>query len=163
MTTTASDVLAVPVAPVAPVAPTRARASAAGRWRTMARIGLRMMFHDKIKLPGTLVGVVFAVILIDQQSGAGLYRNSMYVDHANADLWISSTRAIQIPPVLMLATLGGALVMCVLASTFAALRIRSLECSDDRRRRARGDQDLRHRRDRLPGAHSPERVQGSDN
>jgi putative ABC transport system permease protein len=37
------------------------------------------------------------------------------------------TLAIQVPPALMLATLGGALVMCVLASTFAALRIRSLE------------------------------------
>ena len=98
MTTTASDVLAVRVAPVAPI---RARASAAGRWRTMARIGLRMMFHDKIKLPGTLVGVVFAVILIDQQSGAGLavlYRNSMYVDHANADLWIAPIRTRTLAP-----------------------------------------------------------------
>src|SRR5690348_9061526 len=31
------------------------------RWLTMARVGLRMMLHDKAKFAGALVGVVFAV------------------------------------------------------------------------------------------------------
>ena len=38
----------------------------------MARVGLRMMFHDKVKFLGTLVGVVFAVVLVNQQAGTGL-------------------------------------------------------------------------------------------
>jgi putative ABC transport system permease protein len=83
------------------VAPIRGRASSIHRWRMMARIGLRMMFHDKVKFVGTLVGVVFAVILIDQQSGAGLGvldRNAMYVDHAHADLWIAPALSRTLQP-----------------------------------------------------------------
>ena len=41
----------------------RARASAGQSFATMARVGLRMMFHDRLKMIGTLLGVVFAVFL----------------------------------------------------------------------------------------------------
>lgn len=66
----------------------------------MATIGIRMMFHNRVKFAGTLVGVIFAVFLVDQQSGAGLgilERNVMYVEHAHADLWVVpvGTRTVQ--------------------------------------------------------------------
>ena len=62
------------------------------RWRTMAQVGLRMMFHDKLKMLGTLIGAVFAVVLSNQQAGTfmGLiYKNIMFVDQTAADLWIA--------------------------------------------------------------------------
>jgi putative ABC transport system permease protein len=71
--------------------PILTRASSAMRWRTMARVGLRMMIHDKMKLAGTLIGVVFAVLLSNQQAATFLgllQRNVMFVDAAGADLWI---------------------------------------------------------------------------
>lgn len=76
------------------------RASLWARWRTMARVGLRMMFHDKLKMVGTLAGVVFAVVLSGQQAGTFLgllYKNVMFVQNADADLWIApkSTQALQ--------------------------------------------------------------------
>ena len=39
------------------------------RLRTMVQVALRMMFHDKLKLAGTLFGVIFAVVLTNQQVG----------------------------------------------------------------------------------------------
>jgi putative ABC transport system permease protein len=57
----------------------------------MARVGLRMMVHDKLKMVATLVGVVFAVLLSNQQLGTflGLVdKNTMFIDHAGADIWI---------------------------------------------------------------------------
>jgi putative ABC transport system permease protein len=61
------------------------------RWRTMARVGLSMMFHDKLKMIGTLTGVVFAVVLSNQQAGTFLglmQKNVMFIENAGADLWI---------------------------------------------------------------------------
>jgi putative ABC transport system permease protein len=61
------------------------------KWRAMARVGLHMMFHDKLKMLATLAGVVFAVILANQGAGTFLgllYKNTMFVDNAGADLWI---------------------------------------------------------------------------
>ncbi len=46
----ASGLLARPAA--AAPRPILARASFVARWRTMARIGLRMAFHDKMKFAG---------------------------------------------------------------------------------------------------------------
>jgi putative ABC transport system permease protein len=57
----------------------------------MATVGLRMMVHDKLKMLGTLVGVVFAVLLSNQQAGTflGLLgKNTMFIENAGADLWI---------------------------------------------------------------------------
>ncbi len=71
--------------------PIGTRASLLKRFATMAKVGVRMMFFDKLKLVGTLVGVVFAVVLSNQQAGTFmglLYKNRMIVERADADLWI---------------------------------------------------------------------------
>jgi putative ABC transport system permease protein len=70
------------------------------RWPTMARVGLAMMFHDKLKMIGTLTGVVFAVVLSNQQAGTFLglmHKNVMFIKNAGADLWIvpPATEALQ--------------------------------------------------------------------
>ncbi len=74
------------------VVPRRARRSAAvARMRTMAKVGFRMMFHDKAKLVGTIVGVVFAVVLAVQQLSIlfGLLdKNVMFIDNAGAEIWV---------------------------------------------------------------------------
>lgn len=80
--------------------PAPLKASWLTRTRTMAQVGYRMMFHDKLKLLGTLFGVVFAVILCSQQLGVmfGLvYRNTMFVSQTEADIWIvpPSTETLQ--------------------------------------------------------------------
>ncbi|MEN9799267.1 MAG: hypothetical protein RL653_2963 [Pseudomonadota bacterium] len=62
------------------------------RWRTMAGVGIRMMFHDRLKLLGTLTGVVFACLLSNQQAGTflGLLgKNVMFIENASADVWIA--------------------------------------------------------------------------
>lgn len=70
------------------------------RWRTLARVALRMMFHDKLKMIGTLAGVIFAVLLSNQQAGTFLgliYKNTMFVANSDADIWIAppGTEAFQ--------------------------------------------------------------------
>lgn len=72
--------------------PIRGRAGFFLRWRTLAGVGLAMMLHDKLKLLGTLAGVVFAVLLSNQQVGTFLgliYKNEMYVVNAGADIFIA--------------------------------------------------------------------------
>lgn len=57
----------------------------------MARLAVSMMFHDRSKLAGTLLGVVFATVLMIQQLGVFgglLYKNSQFVDNTVADLWV---------------------------------------------------------------------------
>lgn len=79
--------------------PLTGRASLVVRWRAMSRAAIRMMFHGKLKMIGTLSGVVFAVILSNQQAGTflGLLRkNTMLVDNAGADLWVMPPSAAQI-------------------------------------------------------------------
>jgi putative ABC transport system permease protein len=69
----------------------RSRANLWVRWRTMGRVAIKMMFYDKLKLVGTLLGVVFAVVLSNQQAGTFLgllYKNVMFTQNATADLWI---------------------------------------------------------------------------
>lgn len=69
-----------------------ARAPLPLRLRAMSRVGIRMMFHDKAKLFGTVLGVVFAVVLAAQQLSIlfGLLdKNTMFVDHSNADIFIA--------------------------------------------------------------------------
>ena len=61
------------------------------RGRTMGRIAIKMMFYDKLKLMGTLLGVVFAVVLSNQQAGTFLgliYKNVMFAENSSADLWL---------------------------------------------------------------------------
>jgi len=57
----------------------------------MMRIALRMALHEKMKFAGAMVGVVFAVLLSNQQAATFLglvNRNIMFVDNAGADIWI---------------------------------------------------------------------------
>lgn len=61
-------------------------------FRFMARLGVSMMWHDKLKLAGTLVGVAFAVLMSNFQVALFmglLLRNTMYVDRVDADMWIT--------------------------------------------------------------------------
>lgn len=77
------------------------RASPTGRWRAMGRVGLAMMFHDRLKLLATLAGVFFAVVLADQQAGIFLgliQKSTMFVAHANADIWIAPAETVQLQP-----------------------------------------------------------------
>ena len=58
----------------------------------MARVGVSMLWHDKLKLAGTLVGVAFAVLMSNFQVSLFLgllLRNTMYVDRVDADVWIT--------------------------------------------------------------------------
>jgi len=87
--------------PVASAAPIKSRAGFFARFRLMARVGIAMMFHDKAKLVGTLLGVVFAVVLINQQSGIFLgllHRNVMFVENAGADVWIAPPSTENLAP-----------------------------------------------------------------
>ena len=83
-----------------PATPLRGRPGFFGRWRTMGTIGVRMMFHDRLKLAGTLFGVVFAVVLGNFQVGTFLtlvFKNRMFVENAQVDVWIAppGTRQFQ--------------------------------------------------------------------
>lgn len=86
------------------------------RLGTMARLGVAMMFHDRAKLAGTLLGVVFATVLMLQQLGVFgglLYKNSQFVDNTKADLWIvppETTTALP-GPLIPMATLPRARVV----------------------------------------------------
>lgn len=78
----------------------RAKLGRRARLRAMVGAGLRMMLHDKLKLLGTLAGVIVAVVLSVQQLGillGLLQRNTMFVDNAGADVWIipPDTQALQ--------------------------------------------------------------------
>lgn len=69
------------------------RISLLRRWGTMARIGLRMALHDRMKFTAALIGVVFAVLLSNQQAATFLAivnRNVMVVDNnPDVDIWIT--------------------------------------------------------------------------
>jgi putative ABC transport system permease protein len=76
---------------VIPAKPIAGRAGLFMRFRTMARAGVRMMFHDWLKMAGTMLGVVFAVVLSNQQLGTFLgllYKNVMFVRNTPAEIWI---------------------------------------------------------------------------
>jgi putative ABC transport system permease protein len=56
-------------------------------------LAFRNLFHDRIRLGVTLVGILFAIVLVAVQ--LGLYLGSSYmitahIDHAKADLWITT-------------------------------------------------------------------------
>jgi putative ABC transport system permease protein len=59
--------------------------------RMSSVLALRNMVHDRVRLVVTLVGIVFAVVLIGIQLGLfiGFARTtSSLIDHAGADLWV---------------------------------------------------------------------------
>jgi putative ABC transport system permease protein len=71
--------------------PVTTRAGRLARVRVMAVVGVRMMLHDRLKSVGTLLGVVFATLLSNQQLGTFLgllQKNVMVVQNVEADLWV---------------------------------------------------------------------------
>ena len=66
----------------------RKRAGFWVRWRTMGRVAIKMVFYDKLKLVGTLLGVVFAVVLSNQQ--AGTFLGLLY--SAPGEAWVRGKR-----------------------------------------------------------------------
>jgi putative ABC transport system permease protein len=77
----------------------------APRLMVMLRVGRRMMLHDVAKLVGTTLGVVFAVVLGVQQLSillGLLQKNTMFVEHAGADVWVvpTGTEVFQPGPLL---------------------------------------------------------------
>ena len=87
-----------------------------GHWAQMARLGIKMMFHDRAKLAGTLLGVVFATVLMIQQLGVFgglLYKNTQFVDNATADLWV-------VPPATEQLASGCGLISIINASSISS-------------------------------------------
>ncbi len=79
----------------------QARRGPVARALATATLALRMMLHDKPKLVGTTLGVVFAVVLAAQQLGilfGLLQKNTMFVDNAAADVWIVPPGTNQLQP-----------------------------------------------------------------
>lgn len=89
--------------PTSPIA-SRLREARSGMFTRLfatAALALRMMFHDKPKLIGTTLGVVFAVVLSAQQLGilfGLLQKNTMFVDNAGADIWVTPPGTNQLQP-----------------------------------------------------------------
>lgn len=72
-------------------APITTRASWWKRFLVMSTVAVRMILHDRLKSLGTLVGVVFATLLANQQAGTFiglLEKNTMLVSNTRADVWI---------------------------------------------------------------------------
>jgi putative ABC transport system permease protein len=56
-------------------------------------LAFRNLFHDKIRLVVTLVGILFSIVLVAVQLGLYLGSSRMItanIDHTNADLWITT-------------------------------------------------------------------------
>lgn len=91
-------------APYSPMVAARIKATRRGWFRrtgAVVRLALKMMLFDKAKLVGTVVGVVFAVVLASQQLGilfGLLQKNTMFVDEARADIWICPPGTNQLQP-----------------------------------------------------------------
>src|SRR5258708_20851708 len=73
----------------------------------MARkLAYRNLFHDRLSLVVTLVGIVFSVVLITVQCSIYLgseYRIVAVMDHIEADLWVIpvGTKSFDLPTVLL--------------------------------------------------------------
>ncbi len=55
-------------------------------------LAFRNLFHDRVRLAVTLVGILFSIVLVAVQLGLYLGASRMItanIDHANADLWIT--------------------------------------------------------------------------
>jgi putative ABC transport system permease protein len=56
-------------------------------------LAFRNLFHDRIRLAVTLVGILFSIVLVAVQLGLYLGASKMItdnIDHAKADLWIAA-------------------------------------------------------------------------
>src|SRR5262249_60608774 len=55
------------------------------------KLASRNLFHDRLRLIATVVGIVFSIVLVTVQMGLYLGFGQMVttmIDHASADLWI---------------------------------------------------------------------------
>ncbi|MGL4397220.1 MAG: ABC transporter permease [Hyphomicrobium sp.] len=56
-------------------------------------LAFRNLFHDRIRLAVTLIGILFSIVLVAVQLGLYLGSSRMitsHIDHADADLWITA-------------------------------------------------------------------------
>jgi putative ABC transport system permease protein len=69
------------------------------------KLAFRNLFHDRLRLIATLIGIVFSIVLVTIQMGLYLGFGRMVttmIDHAAADLWImpSGTKCFEDPSLL---------------------------------------------------------------
>src|SRR5262245_24636456 len=69
------------------------------------KLAYRNLFHDRLRLAATVVGIVFSIVLVTVQTGLYLGFERMVttlIDHAPADLWIvpAGTRCFEDPSLL---------------------------------------------------------------
>src|SRR5215470_8223861 len=71
----------------------------------IAKLAFRNLFHDRLRFIGTVVGIVFSMVLVTLQMGlyVGFRRTvTTMIDHAAADLWIvpRGTKCFEDPSLL---------------------------------------------------------------
>jgi len=69
------------------------------------KLAFRNLFHDRLRLIATLIGIVFSIVLVSVQMGLYLGFGQMVttmIDHASADLWIvpQGTKCFEDPSLL---------------------------------------------------------------
>jgi putative ABC transport system permease protein len=69
------------------------------------KLAFRNLFHDRLRLVATVVGIVFSIVLVTVQMGLYLGFGQMVttmIDHASADLWIvpQGTKCFEDPSLL---------------------------------------------------------------
>ena len=87
--------------PMSQPATAQAKPSPWAHWRGLMEVAIGMMLHDRMKLLGGLIGVVFATVLATQQAGTFLglmAKNTMLVDRSDADIWIVQRGMEQLQP-----------------------------------------------------------------
>src|SRR6476620_12773013 len=68
-------------------------------------LAFRNLFHDRLRLIATVIGIVFSIVLVTVQMGLYLGFGQMVttmIDHASADLWImpAGTKCFEDPSLL---------------------------------------------------------------
>ena len=68
-------------------------------------LAFRNLFHDRLRLIATVIGIVFSIVLVTVQMGLYLGFGQMVttmIDHASADLWImpKGTKCFEDPSLL---------------------------------------------------------------
>ena len=56
-----------------------------------SKLAFRNLFHDRLRLIATVIGIVFSIVLVTVQMGLYLSFERMVtvmIDHAAADIWI---------------------------------------------------------------------------
>ena len=71
----------------------------------ISKLAFRNLFHDRLRLVATVIGIVFSIVLVTVQGGLYLSFERMVtvmIDHANADLWIvpQGTKCFEDPSLL---------------------------------------------------------------